>query len=127
ARAGSKADYFFLEDHETLTGHESELAEYAWYDENSGLQVKEVGLLKPNPWGLYDIYGNIQELCLDEIRTYSINAVVDPGQVAVSNPAIKGGSFLSQDHEVNSKFRNLFYLGYYGSNFGFRIIKYPSN
>ncbi|WP_254528054.1 MULTISPECIES: SUMF1/EgtB/PvdO family nonheme iron enzyme [unclassified Sphingobacterium] len=127
ARAGSKADYFFLEDHETLTGHESELAEYAWYDESSGYEIKDVGLLKPNPWGLYDIYGNVIEYCLDEIRTYSINAVVDPGQVAVSNPAIKGGSFLNQDHVANSKFRDLFYLGYNGSNLGFRIIKYPSN
>jgi len=127
ARAGSKADYFFLEDDETLAGHESELAEYAWYAGNSGNKLKEVGLLKPNPWGLYDIYGNIQELCLDEARMYSINAAVDPGQIAVSNPAIRGGSYRYQSERVNSTFRELYYLNFSGGSKGFRIIKYPSN
>ncbi|MGX1753989.1 SUMF1/EgtB/PvdO family nonheme iron enzyme [Sphingobacterium sp. NPDC055346] len=127
ARADSKADYFFLEDNETLAGHETELAEYAWYAGNSGLQVKEVGLLKPNPWGLYDIYGNVTEYCLDEIRTYSINAAVDPGIVAVSNSAIRGGSFINPYYLVNSTFRDLLYLDFSAGNLGFRIIKYPSN
>ncbi|MGX1640080.1 SUMF1/EgtB/PvdO family nonheme iron enzyme [Sphingobacterium sp. NPDC055431] len=127
ARAGSKADYFFLEDDETLTGHESELAEYAWYSANSGNKLIEVGMLKPNPWGLYDIYGNVFEFCLDETRVYGINTVVDPGQIAVTNASIRGGSFLDEVIRVNSTFRSFFYQSISSRIAGFRIIKYPSN
>ena len=41
----------------------SHLPEIAWYDHKTGTQ--EVGLLEPNAWGLYDMYGNLFELCLD--------------------------------------------------------------
>ena len=127
ARAGSKADYFFLEDHETLAGRETELEEYAWYDGNTGLQVKEIGLLKPNPWGLYDIYGNVEEICLDEARIYSINTIVDPGQITGLGSAFRGGSSLFSKDGVNSTFRRSNDLNFFSSHVGFRIIKYPSN
>ena len=44
------------------------LAELAWYRGNSFISapsVSEVGLKAPNAWGLYDMHGNVQELCLD--------------------------------------------------------------
>jgi formylglycine-generating enzyme required for sulfatase activity len=53
-RAGSSTDYYFGND--TLL-----LKEYEWYDENSGDQPHPVGLARPNPWGLFDIAGNVAE------------------------------------------------------------------
>lgn len=59
ARAGSTGSYFFGND-------ETKLKEHAWFLENSGLETHPVGLKKPNPWGLYDIYGNVGEWVQDE-------------------------------------------------------------
>jgi formylglycine-generating enzyme required for sulfatase activity len=59
ARAGNSGSYFFGDD-------ESKLKEYAWFLENSGLETHPVGLKNPNPWGFYDLYGNVGEWVQDE-------------------------------------------------------------
>jgi formylglycine-generating enzyme required for sulfatase activity len=60
ARAGSKTAYFWGDD-------VSQLGEYAWYFDNApNYQYAKLGQKKPNPWGLFDIYGNVVEWCLDQ-------------------------------------------------------------
>ncbi|GEP43817.1 SUMF1/EgtB/PvdO family nonheme iron enzyme [Brevifollis gellanilyticus] len=60
ARAGTKTAYFFGDD-------AAQLKDYAWFFENApNFQYSVVGKKKPNPWGLYDIYGNVCEWTLDQ-------------------------------------------------------------
>jgi formylglycine-generating enzyme required for sulfatase activity len=55
------------------------LDKIAWYCANSGIKPNKVGLKRPNPWGLYDIIGNVQEFCLDEYtRSYPNKHMIDP-------------------------------------------------
>ncbi|WP_018629664.1 formylglycine-generating enzyme family protein [Niabella aurantiaca] len=61
ARAGSAGPYFFGSD-------AKQLDQYAWYAKNSEDRYQKVGLKKPNPWGLYDIYGNVAEWVLDQYQ-----------------------------------------------------------
>ncbi|CAM1359114.1 exported hypothetical protein [Tenacibaculum litopenaei] len=44
---------------------EAILAEYAWYQNNSGSKLHAVGTKKPNELGIYDLLGNAGEWCRD--------------------------------------------------------------
>lgn len=57
-RAGTTTAYHFGDDPEKL-------GDYAWFGDNAGDERHDVGLKKPNPWGLYDMHGSAAEWVLD--------------------------------------------------------------
>ena len=72
---------------------ESQLDEYAWVGGYPYAQA--VGTKLPNPWGLYDMHGNVWELVQDRwYREYTTEAQVDPtGPETGSERVSRGGNF----------------------------------
>ena len=57
-RAGTKTAYFSGDD-------PSKLDDYAWFEDNGDEMTHPVGKRRPNPWGLYDMLGNVREWVFD--------------------------------------------------------------
>jgi formylglycine-generating enzyme required for sulfatase activity len=64
----------------------TEADQYAWTLENSDGTTHPVGQKRPNPWGLYDMHGNVWEWCSDWFVPYPAMDLKDP-----AGPA--GGKF----------------------------------
>ena len=124
-RAGSGTKYSF-------GSNSSQLSDYAWYRRNSGNHPHEVGKLAPNAWGLYDMHGNLWELCKDYYGAYSDLPQVNPAgnKSAISGYSLRGGSWLDDMHGDGDGFNLRSAARYYmvfprvQTNWmGFRIVK----
>ena len=97
-RAGTETPWFF--------GNASnDLGFYAWYKGNSGNHIHPVGEKKPNPWGLYDIYGNVSEWTHDAAWAlpYKTEDTVDPtGEPICSLKIRRGGAYLDPSEWARS-------------------------
>ena len=77
-RAGTQTAFNNGTNGSVLMGDDPCILDVAWYKKNA-VQTHAVGLLKPNKWGLYDMHGNVWELCLDTIRPGDVlNGAIDP-------------------------------------------------
>lgn len=72
-RAGTTTRYYWGND-DALT----DIDAYAWYAANSNNESHPVGEKLPNGWGLYDMTGNVDELCQDWYGQYPEGPVTDP-------------------------------------------------
>jgi formylglycine-generating enzyme required for sulfatase activity len=94
-RAGTTTAYFFGDD-------PAKLKDYAWFEDTSDFKYQKVGKKKPNPWGLYDLYGNVVEYVLDQYGPQyyqqcagADGAVIDPWNKATQPypHSVRGGSW----------------------------------
>lgn len=101
-RAGSESSYAFGDD-------PAELADYAWFADNSEEKTHPVGAKKPNAWGLYDMHGNVMEWTMDQ---YLPDFYAGAGNETVANPvanptdlyprAVRGGAYNSPAADLRS-------------------------
>ena len=99
---------------------------YSWYGSSAGTPpTHEVGLLKPNRLGLYDMSGNVSELCGDYYRSDSLASGTDPLYEGVQTNRIRRGG--SINNGVNSDIRvwgrSYMSLTASKSNTGFRLAR----
>jgi formylglycine-generating enzyme required for sulfatase activity len=135
ARAGSSSSRYY-------GGSDTVLAQYAWYSKNPPQQKSDpidpndphhtypVGQLKPNLFGLFDMYGNVWEWCDSRRQPYSNVTVVDESNsnfIITDSVAMvrRGGSFSYGKDVMRSAHRGA--LNYFPNqrrdNVGFRIAR----
>jgi formylglycine-generating enzyme required for sulfatase activity/predicted Ser/Thr protein kinase len=124
-RAGSTTAYNFGDD-------VSKLGEHAWCFENTcdvgEWYAHRVGQKLPNPWGLYDMHGNLSEWCQDGYAGYdSEKAVIDPtGPAQGDHRMVRGGSINNSPSILRSAKRSSEQRTYRSYSKGFRPARtYP--
>ena len=121
----------------TWLGDRGSLDEIAWHrgnsDENfdlpgASIGTQEVANKKPNPWGLFDMLGNVYELCRDRwnLRTpYPGEDRTDPLGEEGSDRVFRGGAWHSYARGVRAAYRFGYDPGYRDHALGFRLSRGP--
>ncbi len=107
------------------------LANYAWYSGNSDDQTHPVGQKLPNPWGLYDMHGNVREWCQDTrdyplLLGYPGGTLTDPqGAASGDGRLVRGGSMHHQGSLCRSAYRTSVPYNNATWTVGFRVVLAP--
>lgn len=104
---------------------DNHVADVAWYRDNAGSTSHDVSTRQPNELGLYDMSGNVAEICSDwygnyptELRTNPFGHIPGPDRARV----MRGGSFDSTSLDCQTATRNSCGVNNNNPRTGFRII-----
>jgi formylglycine-generating enzyme required for sulfatase activity len=100
-RAGTDTDYSFGSDARRL-------GDFGWFADNSGKKTHPVGQKRPNPWGLYDMHGNVAEWCQDIFAKdyYRTSPEKNPrGPTEGKMYVLRGGSWKVSADMLRSSYR----------------------
>jgi formylglycine-generating enzyme required for sulfatase activity len=113
-RAGSTEDYAV------------NLDAMAWYDDNSGGRTHPVGHKKPNAWGLYDMHGNVWEMCQDWYSQdyYDQSPSADPTGPSIGSDWVsRGGGWYNNATRLRSASRSGHPPDSSNTQLGFRLVR----
>jgi formylglycine-generating enzyme required for sulfatase activity len=117
-RAGTTTRFYFGD-------RDSQLSDYAWHAGNSRRKTHTVGQKKPNAFGLYDMHGNVRELCSDwyDEGYYSQSPADDPkGSSTGKKRVLRGGCWYDDAGYCRVATRHYVSLVYSGYDIGFRLV-----
>ena len=118
-QAGTTTQYSFGDDY-------NELPKYGWHNKNAGGKSHPVGTLLPNPFGLFDMYGDLYEWCGDyyDEKWYSTSPPNDPNGPSVgSNRVLRGGGWNEKASNCRSASRHYGTPSYRHFSSGFRVAR----
>jgi serine/threonine protein kinase len=90
-----------------------------------GGRLKEVGRHPPNPWGIFDMHGNVREWCEDgyDREFYKSSPTTDPlAPLKQTARVVRGGSYSDSSQTGTSAFRNSQVPAERDSRTGFRVV-----
>lgn len=114
-RAGSDTKWFFGDD----------VSQYGKYGQTDmDAKTCSVGSFQPNPNGLYDMYGNVMEWCLDYYGDkYPEDNLLDPAGWATGETRVsRGGGWGESSDSCRSGYRNACGPECATDGIGFRIV-----
>lgn len=127
-RAGTTTEFYWGDEIEQLEKH-------AWYDKQNALRpritIQPVGKKLPNSWGLYDMYGNVSEWCLDwyDQYYYANSPNIDPyndvpkeTDMELRKKVHRGGSTVHPDGGCRSASRDWDFFHLTDTTRGFRVV-----
>jgi formylglycine-generating enzyme required for sulfatase activity len=100
-RAGTTTDY-------SCGNEPRKVGDFAWLADNSGKKTHPIGQKKPNPWGLFDMHGNVAEWCQDvfDPKYYAASPETNPrGPNDGKEYVLRGGSWKSPAEALRSSVR----------------------
>jgi formylglycine-generating enzyme required for sulfatase activity len=103
------------------------LAGYAWFQDNSGELLHQVGSLKPNALGLFDVHGSMLEWCQETMAFYHKSMtrdVEDPSRATGNNERIIcSGAYNFDAARLNSRYLGPISPVTQWDNIGFRVAR----
>jgi serine/threonine protein kinase len=129
-RAGTATQYYWGDDPQTYPVYE-------WCD-NMATRANRAGEFQSNPWGLYDMLGNVMEHCLDFTKEGKVNGrttlitetyqdnMIDPVNKVGDQRICRGGNWLLSKKTDSCSSRQAVFSEFSSVSVGFRIVLAPA-